>query len=330
MASFVSKIDQSAPVRPVPRLAIVVPCYNEEDALPISASVLLKKLACLEKENFISSGSKLVLVDDGSKDKTWQIISALYTKEEPVVGLKLAHNKGHQNALLCGLMWSYRSGYGATISIDADLQDDVSVIDEMLNQYRNGSEIVYGVRTDRQSDTQFKRNSAQAYYKFMKKLGVEIVYNSADFRLLSHTALEALSCYPEVNLFLRGMCPSLGFASSEVYYQRSKRVAGVSKYPLKKMISLAVDGITSFSTKPLHIITLIGMLSVLIALVMLIYTVISVIMGHAVAGWGSLMVSIWLVGGFLISSVGITGEYVGKAYMESKHRPRYVIEKELK
>ena len=254
-----SKIDQSAPVRPVPRLAIVVPCYNEEDALPISASVLLKKLACLEKENFISSGSKLVLVDDGSKDKTWQIISALYTKEEPVVGLKLAHNKGHQNALLCGLMWSYRSGYGATISIDADLQDDVSVIDEMLNQYRNGSEIVYGVRTDRQSDTQFKRNSAQAYYKFMKKLGVEIVYNSADFRLLSHTALEALSCYPEVNLFLRGMIPSLGFASSEVYYQRSKRVAGVSKYPLKKMISLAVDGITSFSTKPLHIITLIGM-----------------------------------------------------------------------
>lgn len=329
MINIAAKMDNESFVRPAPCLAIVVPCYDEEEALPFSAPTLLNKLQDLIQKDFAATNSKLILVDDGSHDRTWQAITSLHTKKEPIVGLKLAHNRGHQNALLCGLMWAYHNGYDATISIDADLQDDISAMDEMLSKYRSGYEIVYGVRDNRQNDTLFKRSSAQAYYRFMAYLGTEIIYNNADYRMLGRAALEALSQYPEVNLFLRGMVPSLGFKSSQVYYQRGKRVAGQSKYPLKKMIALAVDGITSFSVRPLHMITIVGTCTILVALVMLIYTIISVVTGHAVAGWGSLMISIWLVGGFLILSVGITGEYVGKTYMESKHRPRYVIEEEL-
>ena len=317
-------------LRPAPSLAIVVPCYNEEEALPISVPALLGELESLENEGLVTPESRLVLVDDGSRDATWQIISRLHEADPRVCGIKLAHNRGHQNALLCGLMWFLREGFGATISIDADLQDDVSVMVDMMRQYREGCEIVYGVRSSRETDTGFKRGSAQTYYKLLSRMGVEAVYNSADYRMMGRAGLEALSEYQEVNLFLRGIVPSLGFKTGKVEYARAERVAGESKYPLNKMIALAVDGITSFSIKPMQIITVLGLISLLMALVMLVYTVVSVCTGHAVAGWGSIMVSIWLVGGLLILSLGVTGEYVGKAYMESKHRPRYIVEEELR
>lgn len=317
-------------VREAPRLAIVVPCYNEEEALPISVPILLRELETLEGAGLASAGSRLVLVDDGSRDATWSLVRSWHEDDPRVCGVKLAHNRGHQNALLCGLMWAREEGFGTTISIDADLQDDVSVMAGMMEQYRQGCEIVYGVRSSRESDTGFKRGTAQAYYRLMGRLGTEVVYNSADYRLMGRAALDALAQYQEVNLFLRGIVPSLGFRTGEVYYERAERVAGESKYPLKKMVALAVDGITSFSVKPMQVITMVGVFAILFALAMLIYTIVSVAVGRAVAGWGSLMVSIWLVGGFLILSVGITGEYVGKAYMESKHRPRYIVEEELR
>ncbi len=317
-------------VREAPRLAIVVPCYNEEEALPISVPALLAELEGLEGAGLAAEGSRLVLVDDGSRDGTWGLIRRLHEGDPRVCGVRLAHNRGHQNALLCGLMWARGQGFGATISIDADLQDDVSAMAGMMEQYRRGCEVVYGVRSSRATDTGFKRNTAQAYYKLMGRLGTEVVYNSADYRMMGKAALDALSQYQEVNLFLRGIVPSLGFRTGEVYYERAERVAGESKYPLRKMVALAVDGITSFSVKPMQIITVVGLFAMLFALAMLVYTIVSVATGHAVAGWGSLMVSIWLVGGFLILSVGITGEYVGKAYMESKHRPRYIVEEELR
>lgn len=316
-------------VREAPRLAIVVPCYNEEEALPISVPALLDELEELEGANLATADSRLVLVDDGSRDGTWALIRRLHESDPRVCGVKLAHNRGHQNALLCGLMWAREQGFGATISIDADLQDDASVMAGMMEQYRQGCEVVYGVRSSRATDTGFKRNTAQSYYRLMERLGTEVVYNSADYRMMGKATLDALSQYQEVNLFLRGIVPSLGFKTGEVYYERAERVAGESKYPLKKMVALAVDGITSFSVKPMQVITVVGLFAILFALIMLIYTIVSVATGHAVAGWGSLMVSIWLVGGFLILSVGITGEYVGKAYMESKHRPRYIVEEEL-
>lgn len=317
-------------LRPAPSLAIVVPCYNEEEALPISVPALLGELESLEDESLATPESRLVLVDDGSRDATWQIISQLHEADPRVCGIKLAHNRGHQNALLCGLMWSLREGFGATISIDADLQDDVTVMADMMRQYSEGCEVVYGVRSSRETDTSFKRGSAQTYYKLLSRMGVEAVYNSADYRMMGRAALEALSEYQEVNLFLRGIVPSLGFKTGKVEYARAERVAGESKYPLKKMVALAVDGITSFSIKPMQVITVLGLISLLMALLMLVYTVVSVCTGHAVAGWGSIMVSIWLVGGLLILSLGVTGEYVGKAYIESKHRPRYIIEEELR
>lgn len=318
---------QDAPfVREAPRLAIVVPCYNEEEALPQSAPVLVAKLRQLVQEGLAAPGSRVVCVDDGSKDATWEVIAHLHDSGQPLCGVKLAHNRGHQNALLCGLMWARVQGFGATISIDADLQDDVDVMEGMMAQYRQGCEVVYGVRASRDTDTGFKRNTAQGYYRLMERMGTELVYNAADYRMMGAAALEALSQYREVNLFLRGIVPSLGFKTGEVYYDRAERIAGESKYPLSKMVGLAVDGITSFSVKPMQVITVVGAVSMLIALVMLVYTIVSVATGHAVAGWGSIMVSIWLVGGFLILAVGITGEYVGKAYLEAKHRPRYVVE----
>lgn len=317
-------------VREAPYLAIVVPCYNEEEALPISVPVLLGELEALETAGLATPDSRLVLVDDGSRDATWSLVRRWHEDDPRVCGVKLAHNRGHQNALLCGLMWARERGFGAAISIDADLQDDVSVMAGMMEQYRHGCEVVYGVRSSRETDTGFKRGTAQAYYRLMERLGTEVVYNSADYRMMGRTALDALAQYREVNLFLRGIVPSLGFKTGEVHYERAERVAGESKYPLGKMMALAVDGITSFSVKPMQVITMVGVFAMLFALVMLIYTIVSVATGHAVAGWGSLMVSIWLVGGFLILSVGITGEYVGKAYMESKHRPRYIVEEELR
>lgn len=316
--------------RPAPRLAIVVPCYNEEEVLPQSSAILRRKLSSLEAKGLCAEGSKIVLVDDGSKDSTWAIIASLHASDHAFSGIKLAHNRGHQNALLAGLMTSLNNGYDATISLDADLQDDVNVMDEMLEDYRDGCEIVYGVRNNRDNDTGFKRNTAESYYKIMHSLGTEVVNNSADYRMMSSVALEALSRYGEVNLFLRGIVPTLGFKTAKVYYKRGERLAGESKYPLSKMVGLAVEGITSFSTKPMHWIMVLGIIAVLVGLFMLIYTIVSVATGHAVAGWGSMMVSIWLVGGLVMVSLGVTGEYVGKIYLEVKHRPRYIIERELK
>lgn len=317
-------------LRPAPSLAIVVPCYNEEEALPISVPALLEELEALQRDGLATQESRLVLVDDGSRDATWRSIGQFHASDPRVCGVKLAHNRGHQNALLCGLMWALKQGFDATISIDADLQDDMRVMEGMMRQYRESCEVVYGVRSSRETDTGFKRGTAQTYYKLLSRMGVEAVYNSADYRMMGRAALEALSEYQEVNLFLRGIVPSLGFKTGKVEYARAERVAGESKYPLKKMVALAMDGITSFSIKPMQVITVVGVISLFIALIMLIYTIVSVCTGHAVAGWGSVMVSIWLVGGFLILSVGVTGEYVGKAYMESKHRPRYIIEEELR
>jgi glycosyltransferase involved in cell wall biosynthesis len=277
----------------------------------------------------VSPDSCIIFVDDGSRDSTWSIISSLHESNRVFTGIKLAHNEGHQRALYAGLMDALDRGCDISVSIDADLQDDVSVIEEMVDKYVAGAEIVYGVRNNRDTDTGFKRNTAQAYYRLMNKLGAEVVYNSADFRLMSSRTLKALAQYREANLFLRGMVPSLGFKSDEVYYGRKERMAGESKYPLSKMLALAAEGITSFSIEPMHVMTAVGVVTLFVALIMLIYTIVSCATGNAVAGWGSLMVSIWLVGGLVITSLGVTGEYVGKAYLETKQRPRYIVDVEL-
>ena len=313
----------------MPVLFVVVPCYNEEDVLPLSSSILADTINNLVNRGKISSASRTIFVDDGSKDSTWSIIDSLHESDRVFTGIKLAHNEGHQRALYAGLMNALDRGCSISISIDADLQDDVGVIEEMIDKYMAGSEIVYGVRDNRDTDTSFKRNTAQTYYRLMNKLGADLFYNSADFRLMSSRALEALSQYREANLFLRGIVPSLGFRTDKVYYSRKERMAGESKYPLSKMFALAAEGITSFSAKPMHVITMIGIVSLVIAIIMLIYTIASCATRNAVAGWGSIMVSIWLVGGLIITSLGVTGEYVGKAYLESKQRPRYIVDVEL-
>ncbi|WP_286160018.1 glycosyltransferase family 2 protein [Olsenella sp. KH3B4] len=313
----------------IPLLCIVVPCYNEEEVLPQSSNILASTVQDLVSKGKVSSDSRIIFVDDGSRDSTWSIISSLHESNRVFTGIKLAHNEGHQRALYAGLMDALDRGCDISVSIDADLQDDVSVIEEMVDKYVAGAEIVYGVRNNRDTDTGFKRNTAQAYYRLMNKLGAEVVYNSADFRLMSSRTLKALAQYREANLFLRGMVPSLGFKSDEVYYARKERMAGESKYPLSKMLALAAEGITSFSIEPMHVMTTVGVVALFVALIMLIYTIVSCATGNAVAGWGSLMVSIWLVGGLVITSLGVTGEYVGKAYLETKQRPRYIVDVEL-
>ena len=313
----------------VPLLCIVVPCYNEEEVLPQSGSILASAVDNLIGKGKVSPDSRIIFVDDGSKDSTWDIIASLHEGNHIFTGIKLAHNEGHQRALYAGLMDALDRGCDISVSIDADLQDDVDVIEEMVDKYAAGAEIVYGVRNNRDTDTGFKRNTAQAYYRLMNKLGAEVVYNSADFRLMSSRALKALAQYREANLFLRGMVPSLGFKTDEVYYSRKERMAGESKYPLSKMLALAAEGITSFSIEPMHVMTVVGIIALFVALIMLIYTIVSCATGNAVAGWGSIMVSIWLVGGLIITSLGVTGEYVGKAYLETKRRPRYIVDVEL-
>ena len=307
-------------------LAIVVPCYNEEDAFPITVKSLTEFLGSLIRLEKVSKNSFLLFVDDGSKDKTWQLIEA-ETKQNPLVrGLKLSGNVGHQNALLAGLLTANRD-CDLTVSIDADLQDDVTAIEKMVDAYLNGADIVYGVRSDRKSDSVFKRTTAQGFYKLMSAMGVKTVYNHADFRLMSHRAVEALSQYKERNLFLRGIVPLIGFKTESVYYERAKRVAGESKYPLKKMLKFAFDGITSFSIKPISLITTLGIIIVLCSIAAFIYTLISLFTGNAEPGWASLIISIWFLGGVQLSAIGIVGQYIGKIYVESKERPRYNIEK---
>lgn len=311
------------------QLAIVVPCYNEEEMLPITAEALRVSLDDLAKKGLISVDSFVLFVDDGSKDKTWELISAEHEKTPTsIYGLKLAGNVGHQFALTAGLLTAMECS-DVTISIDADLQDDIHVFDEMLQKYQDGCDIVYGVRNSRKKDTFFKRSTAQGFYKLMNNMGVKTVYNHADFRLMSKRALKAFSEYPERNLFLRGIVPLIGFKTECVYYERLERQAGESKYPLKKMLALAWEGITSFSVKPISFITGFGIMIVILSFLALIYVLVSYffgIFGETQPGWSSLMLSIWFIGGVQLISIGLIGQYIGKIYVEVKQRPRYHIE----
>ena len=310
------------------RLAIVVPCYNEEAVLERSVSELSQVLRELIAKEKISGDSFLLFVDDGSRDRTWELIEKFHKENELVSGLKLAGNVGHQNALLAGLL-SVKDNIDVSISIDADLQDDTGVIGEMVDRYAGGCDIVYGVRSARKTDTFFKRVTAEGFYKVMKLLGVKSVYNHADFRLMSSRALAGLSEYKERNLFLRGIVPMIGFRTDCVYYERKERVAGESKYPLKKMLSFAFDGVTSFSIKPMNFIMGTGIFMIILTIAAGVYALASYSTGNVVSGWTSLILSLWLIGGMVLFSLGLVGQYIGKIYIEVKERPRYLIEKEL-
>lgn len=309
-------------------LYLVIPCYNEELVLDITTEQLTTKLNTLISENKISKNSRILYVDDGSKDSTWDKILDANKVNKLICGVKLSRNMGHQNALLAGLVTANKYA-DITISMDADLQDDIDVIDKMIDEYNSGAEIVYGVRSSRENDTFFKKSTAEAFYKMMKIMGVEIVFNHADCRLMSKVALDGLEQFEETNLFLRGIVPQIGYKSSVVYYKRNSRVAGESKYPLKKMIKFAMEGVTSFSVKPLKMITNIGFIMSLFSAVIMIYSLVVKIIGKAVSGWTFIIISIWLVAGIQMLSMGIIGEYIGKIYKETKHRPKYIIEREL-
>ena len=307
---------------------IVIPCYNEEEMLPITAKALITKMDELIVAKRISPKSRVMLVDDGSKDRTWEIIEQLHESCELFTGLKLSRNKGHQNALLAGLMTA-KDYADIIVSMDADLQDDINAIDGFLDKRAEGCEIVYGVRSSRETDTGFKRWTAQTYYKTLAALGVEITYNHADYRMMSRRAVEALSEFKEVNLFLRGIVPMVGFKSDIVTYERAARQAGESKYPLKKMISFAVEGITSLSIKPIRFITGLGFFIFFVSIIMLIYFLAVHFSGHTVAGWTTAVVSVWALGGLQLLAIGVIGEYIGKIYLETKARPKFIIEKNL-
>ena len=311
------------------KLYLAVPCYNEDEVLFDTTEKLTKKYDQLIADGKITNDSKIVYIDDGSKDKTWEIISELYKTNTYVNGIKMSRNRGHQNALLGGLM-TIKDDCDCVISIDADLQDDINAFDKMIEDFENGSEIVYGVRSKRATDTAFKRMTAQGFYKILSALGAEVVYNHADFRLMSRRALNALADFKEVNLFLRGLVPLVGYKSSVVEYERSERLAGESKYPLKKMLGLAWDGVTSLSMKPIRMITVLGVIVFCISIIMLIYSVVMWAIGNTVSGWTSMTVSIWAIGGLQLLAIGVVGEYIGKIYMETKNRPRFIVEEQLK
>ncbi|MBQ9866975.1 MAG: glycosyltransferase family 2 protein [Lachnospiraceae bacterium] len=309
-------------------LAIVVPCYNEEEVLPDSISILKGVLNEMKAAHSINEKSFILLVDDGSRDRTWEIIKENHDKSDDVWGQKLSRNCGHQSALLSGLMTA-KDRADISISIDADLQDDVRVISEMVDKYHEGCEIVYGIRGSRKKDSFFKRSTAQGFYKLLSSMGVKTIYNHADFRLMSKKALEELSQYHESNLYLRGLIPLLGLKTGEVVYERGERKAGESKYPLKKMLALAVNGITSFSTEPIKMVLRTGVLVLFVCLAAAIYAFISYLSGNVEKGWTSLILSIWFLGGVQLIAIGVIGEYIGKIYSESKHRPLYHIEELL-
>lgn len=311
------------------KLYLVIPCYNEEAVLDETARRLREKYTALIEAGRISFDSRIVFVNDGSKDRTWDMIRSLHESDPVFRGICLSRNRGHQNALLAGLM-TVKEECDAAISLDADLQDDIDAIDAMVEKYHEGYEVVYGVRSSREKDSFFKRTTAEGFYKFMGAMGVETVYNHADFRLMSRRALEALAEFGEVNLFLRGMVPLVGFKSTEVAYERGERFAGESKYPLRKMLGLATEGITSLSVKPIRMIAALGVLVFLVSLGVLIYSVIRKILGVTVPGWAFLAVSIWALGGIQLLSIGIIGEYIGKIYLETKRRPRFIISEYLK
>lgn len=311
-----------------PIVYFIIPCYNEEAVLPETTRRLTEKLNSMENAGLINKESRVLYVDDGSKDKTWELISR-FNRENPwVEGVKLAHNRGHQNALLCGLM-SAMPRCDAVISMDADLQDDIDALDQFVKKFQEGCDVVYGVRNKRDTDTWFKRTTAEGFYKVMNLLGVDVVFNHADYRLMSKRALEALSEYREVNLFLRGIVPLIGYRSDYVYYDRHERFAGESKYPLKKMLSFALDGITSFSVKPLKLISNLGILISVLSILGLLYALISYFAGWAVDGWTAIVCSIWLLGGLQMLCLGVVGGYIGKIYSEVKARPRYRVEQYL-
>lgn len=307
------------------KLCMIIPCYNEQEVLCETAKRLLNKYQHLIFDGKISGDSRIVFVDDGSKDKTWEIIVRLSLENELFEGIKLSRNRGHQNALLGGLM-TVKDDFDAVISMDADLQDDINAIDKMLESYNNGNDIVYGVRSTRKKDSFFKRSTAHFFYKVMQWLGAETVYNHADYRLMSRRALQALSEFSEVNLFLRGMVPLIGFKSDTVYYERDRRFAGNSKYPFRKMLSFAFEGITSLSIRPIDLIIRLGIILCAIGAGILIYSLVRHFMGHTIQGWTSLMASIWVIGGIQLSAIGVIGKYIGKMYLETKHRPRFIIE----
>ena len=307
-----------------PTLWIIIPCYNEEAVLPITAPLFLQKLSDLIKGGRISPESRILFVNDGSKDKTWEIISSLSQGDEHFLGIAQSRNRGHQNALLAGLMEA-KERCDITITIDCDGQDDINAMDRMIEEYQKGCDIVYGVRSSRKSDTWFKRTTAQNFYRLMNRMGVETVYDHADYRLVSAKVLRHFSDFGEVNIFLRGMFPLVGFKSGSVLYERSERLAGESHYPLGKMISFAVEGITSLSVKPLTLIVLLGLITSLLGFIGIIWAIVEVALKNAIAGWASTVCIILFLGGVQLLSIGVIGEYIGKIYLETKHRPRYII-----
>lgn len=308
------------------KLTIIIPCYNEEEVLPWTLGKLAVLIERLKKET--ATDTHLLLVDDGSKDRTWELITEAAKAHDYVGGIKLSHNEGHQNALWAGMQESVATS-DAVVSIDADLQDDETAILDMARQVNEGKDIVYGVRKKRVTDTWFKRFTAQAFYRLMKSMDSEIVYNHADFRMMTRRAVEALMQYPERNLFLRGIVRQLGFREGYVYYDRRARTAGESKYPLKKMLSFSIDGITSFSTAPLKFITFIGLTMTLISFAMIVFALVRYSEGETTQGWASLLVSLWFIGGIITTALGVTGTYVGKIYIEVKHRPRYFVQERV-
>ena len=310
-------------------LYLVIPCYNEEEVLPETSKRLTAKLGAMIEMGLISQDSKIVFVNEGSKDHTWQLIRQYHEENPMIQGINLSRNKGHQSALLAGLM-TVKEYCDMAISMDADLQDDVDAIDQFVEKYYEGCEVVYGVRSERKTDSFFKRASAQSFYKLMLHMGVEIVYNHADYRLMSRRALDEMEGFKEVNLFLRGIVPLIGFQSGVVTYERHERFAGESKYPLKKMLNFAFDGITSFSVKPIRMVTTLGIIIFAISILMLIYFLITWCIGWTVPGWTSIVVSVWAIGGLQLLAIGIIGEYIGKIYMETKARPKFIVQEYLK
>ena len=310
------------------KLYMVIPCYNEQEVLPETSKRLKEKLSTLVKAGKIDPESRIIFVNDGSKDRTWEIIRRLHEEDPVFGGVNLSRNRGHQNALLAGLM-TVKDHADMAISMDADLQDDINAIDEMVEKYLNGTDIVYGVRSSRAKDTFFKKATAEGFYKLMNTMGVNTVFNHADYRLMSRRALEGLAEFREVNLFLRGIVPMIGYSTDVVYYERGERFAGESKYPLGKMLSFAIEGITSLSTKPIRMITFLGFFIFLISIGILIYSLVRHFMGATIVGWTTLMVSVWAIGGLILLSLGVVGEYIGKIYLETKARPRFLIEEFL-
>ena len=305
-------------------LYIVIPCYNEEKVLPITSGIFLEKMQKLIQDEKIDEKSRIMFVNDGSKDRTWEIILELAKKDEHFIGISQSRNRGHQNAVLAGLMEA-KDCCDITISIDCDGQDDINAMDQMIEEYYDGCEIVYGVRSNRETDTIFKRCTAQGFYKFLNAMGAEVVYNHADYRLVSSRVLQEFANYKEVNLFLRGMFPLVGFKSTSVYYERHERIAGESHYPLRKMLALAFDGITSLSVKPIRMITELGIIIAMLSFAGVIWSIVMALLGRTVAGWASMVCIVAFIGGVQLICTGVIGEYIGKIYMEVKHRPRYII-----